>query len=160
MPAQPPICRRPDDAVAFWRRQVACADGFDSSAESFWIVTLDQKRHLVKVIAASVKLCADAARFSEELLSEILLRYAPEIVLIHFRPGSDPKPGKCDIERVRAVILAGRAKRVELLDAVIIGKAAEKDGSDCFCFRQLKDFEDEIPFTDPLNSDSKTEAAK
>ncbi|MGA9777849.1 MAG: JAB domain-containing protein [Limisphaerales bacterium] len=141
------VCRRPADAVSFWRAHVALPDASDS-AEGFWIITLNRERQFVKVFAPSTRAFGAAQRFADEVFSEVFLRYAKHFVLIHSRPGATPAPAADDVARVRALILAGREKGIHLLDAIIIGQPSDDHPAGCFSFQQLRNFAAPVPFGD------------
>ncbi|HXR47601.1 MAG TPA: JAB domain-containing protein [Candidatus Limnocylindrales bacterium] len=145
------ICRKPADAVNFWRAHVALPDAFDS-AEGFWIVTLNQGREMQKVFAPATRAFGDAQRFADEVFGEVFLRYAKHFVLIHYRPGISPAPTADDVQRVRALILAGREKGTALLDAIIVGQVSDEHTSGCYSFHQLANFSAPVPFEEKPKS--------
>lgn len=147
MNAKPHICRRPSEAVEFWRGQVALTDAATSTEKNFfWIITLNQKRELTRVFEPATKAFGNSQRFSDEVFSEPFLRYAKYLILIHYRPGVAPAPVPDDVQRVRALILAGREKDPALLDAIVVGLVSEKHPAGCFSFRQLPGFDATVPF--------------
>lgn len=147
MSDKPKICRRPADAVNFWRAHVALPDASDS-AEGFFIITLNRAREFVRAFEPATKAFGDPQRFSDEVFSEPFVRYAKQIVLIHHRPGIAPAPASEDTGRVRALILAGREKGIALLDAIIIGQPSDDHPAGCFSFQQLRNFAAPVPFED------------
>ena len=147
MTDKPKVCRKPADAVQFWHSQVALPDAAASPGQDvFWIVTLNNQRECGQVFQPETKAFGDAERFADEVLSEPLLRYAKQILLIHHRPGVAPTPASDDTQRVRALIQAGREKGIALLDAVIVGQPCDEHPAGCFSFRQLANFESAVPF--------------
>ena len=100
----------------------------------------------MKVFEPATKSFGNAERFADEVLSEPFLRYAKQIILIHHRPNVAPTPASDDTQRVRALILAGRDKGIELLDAIIVGQPTDKHAAGCFSFRQMPNFDSAIPF--------------
>jgi DNA repair protein RadC len=123
MKPDPKKCRYSTDAVDFWRTHVEALAGFNQSAESFSAITLDSERRLVAVHPVTSKAFGDAQKFADELFQSDFLRGVPEFVLVHHRPGITLKASATDQEHVRMVILAGRARKTELLDCIIIGNA-------------------------------------
>jgi DNA repair protein RadC len=142
-------CRNSSDAVTFWRAKVEALARFNPAAESFSAITLDSERRFVGVHPVASKSPGDAQRFADELLQSDFLRDVPEFVLVHHRPRLALKASAADIERVRAILLAGRSKKTELLDCIIVGKLDDDHPSGCFCFYKLKGFRAKNPFSKP-----------
>jgi DNA repair protein RadC len=126
MSAKPPICRSSSDAVNFWREQVAGQRGFKCKAENFWVITLDAERHLTGCHPVASKAFSAAARFADELFALGFLRGVEEIIIIHSRPRVALEASAEDKERIRAIILAGRSSKCELLDVIQIGEIDER----------------------------------
>jgi DNA repair protein RadC len=157
-------CRHSKDAANFWRAHVENLAGFKATAESFFALTLDADRGITGCNAVASKSFADAQRFADELFQSDFLREVAEFVLIHHRPGVALEASVTDIDRAREVILAGRAKKTELLDYLLIGKPDEAHPSGCISFYKIRGFSAAAPFAKtlkkPCQSSVKAEASR
>lgn len=135
------ICRRPLDAVDFWRASPEFEAVESAGRESFWLLTLDPERRIAGCVQIKSKSFGDVARFADEALADSGLRDAGELILLHYRPGVPPVAGAEDKSRVRAVVRAAEGRKVTLLDFIICGdkSATFPDGFFAFhkdrCFR-------------------------
>ncbi len=153
-----PKCSTSQIAIAFWRERIAAASGFDAGRESFSALILDHERRLTGAHAVPSKSFGDPVRFADELFQSSFLGGVPEFVLVHHRPGTIPAAGEPDVTRVRAVILAGRSKKCELLDCLIIGKPDDEHPSGSFSFHKIRGFYAVEPFSKPLKKGRKNGA--
>lgn len=164
MSAKPRIWHGSSDAVNFWREKIVMQPGFKPAAESFTVLVLDGERRLVGAHAVSSKSFGDAQRFADALFNATFLRGVPEFVLIHNRPSVALKTSADDVARVRAVILAGRARKTELLDCLIVGEPDGTHLSGVLSFRRIRGFSAENPFAKsskkPRKISAKPEATK
>jgi DNA repair protein RadC len=62
---------------------------------------------------------------------------ASAIVLVHNHPSGDPSPSEADIKATRDLIRAGRLLKIDVLDHVIIGRAAAGRPKDWASLREL-----------------------
>ena len=132
-----PICKSSTVAVSFWHEQLTKLTDFRSDAESFFVLTLDGERRLTGAHRVLSRAFGNAQRFADELLAFPFLRGPGEFLIVHSRPGAAPKFTALDIDRVSAVITAGRARKVELLDYLIMGTPNEAHPSGYFSSRRL-----------------------
>lgn len=142
-----PKCTSSTVAISYWREAVTKRPGFDPVAESFWVLTLHADRRLTGAHAVNSRAFGDSARFVDELFGLKCLRGAPEFLLIHHRPRVVPEGSATDVERVRSVILAGRLKKTELLDCLIVGKPDGHCLSGVLSFHRIRGFSAEVPFS-------------
>ena len=149
------ICRRSTDAINFWREQAAAQPNV--TGERFWALTLDTKRRFTGGHLIAARSLADSQKFATELFAADFFRGVPEFVLIHHRPGIAPEAGPRDVERVRAVILSGRSRKIGLLDCLIIGQPNEKRPSGIFSFYRMRGFSAQIPFQRPPKRQSNSD---
>ena len=147
MKSQSPTCQNWLDAFGYWRDNVAQLETFDATRETFWIVTLGRGRGFTGCYPVSSKAFGDAQRFADELFAHDCFREETrEFVLIDNRPGASPKPTISDVSRVRAVIIAGRRRKCELLDCIVNGGFYPEFPLGIFCFRKLPGFTAAKPF--------------
>ncbi len=150
-------------AVEFWRQHVAGNQAFNPAAENFWAITLDSERQFIGAHLVPSRSFGDAQTFADELLASGFLRVVPEFLLIHHRPGVELEASPADKARIRAVILAGRARQCELLDCLIVGAPSEQHLLGFLSFYRLPGFKAAYPFAKqahkPHGSGSKVEAA-
>jgi hypothetical protein len=118
-------------------------------AERLFVLTLDRERRFTGAHPVLAVLSGDAGQFAEFLFAEDFLRGVPEFLLIISRPKVAPQASSLDKARVRALILAGRASKCELLDALIVGKSDAEHSSGVLPFRRLPGFSAANPFSEP-----------
>jgi len=139
MNTKPPICRSSTAALVFWREQVATHPNLNPAAENFWVLTLewDGERRLTGAHLVSSRAFGNSQNFADELFASAFLRGVPEFLLVHHRPGTNPEPMPADIDRARAIVAAGRTKKIEMLDCLLVGNSSDAHPSGTFSFRRL-----------------------
>ena len=142
-----PRCTTSKIALAFWGERVSAQPGFNPDRESFSALVLAGERRLLSAHAVDSKAFGNGAKFADELFQSDFLRGVPVFILVHNRPGVVLEASADDIERVRQVILAGRSRKTELLDCLVIGKPDAAHPSGVFSFYKIKGFSAEIPFS-------------
>jgi DNA repair protein RadC len=157
-PTANPKCTDSGRAVAFWRAEIASKPRFNARAESYSVLTLDKERRFTDAHAVASRSFGNAQRFTDELFQADFLRGVSEWVLIHHRPGVALVASADDLALVAAVILAGRARKTELLDALIIGTPDDVHLSGTLSFRKIRGFTAEIPFAETSKKAVKTSA--
>jgi len=158
MRSELPKCKSSTDAVAYWRVKIQRKPGFNSRVESFAALVLDSERRFAGAHVVQSKLSGDAQKFAVKLFQSPWLRGVPEFILVQHRPGVALVASDADKERVRAVILAGRARKTELLDCLIVSKPDDVPFGGGFSFHHLKGFSAANPFAKSSKSAHKSSA--
>jgi len=72
-----------------------------------------------------------------EVFKKAIAANAAAVVLAHNHPSGDPTPSEADIKVTRDLIRAGQLLKIDVLDHVIIGRAAEGRAKDYVSLREL-----------------------
>lgn len=141
-----PCCNSAKDAVAYWRARVEPELNRGSVGESLWVIVLKSDRLIASIYQVTSRVFSDATQFAKVLLDDWHLKSAPEFVVVQHRAGFIKKPTADDISRVRSVILAGRIKKTELLDWVILGKPDDLHPTGWLSYYKMRGFSALEPF--------------
>lgn len=108
--------RTPEDVVRL------CADIRDLAQETFHVLLLNTKYHLINRVLATVGIVDAALVHPREVFRQAVSDNATAVVLVHNHPSGDPSPSAEDIKITRQVIEAGRVLGLAVMDHVIIGR--------------------------------------
>ena len=145
-PPVKPRCTDSTVALHFWSAWTKTQPAFNPAVENLTALVLDSERRIVGAHPVKSKSFGDAQRFADELFQAPYLRGVPEFLLVQSRPSAAVRASDADKARVRAIILAGRARRTELLDCLICGKPEAVPFGGVFSFHHLKAFSAVDPF--------------
>lgn len=124
--------RTPEDAARLLRDPARLHD-----KEMFWVLHLDAKNHLKgnpqRVTEGLLDSCQVHPR---EVFREAVRTGTARAVLVHNHPSGDPTPSAEDIRVTRQLIEAGRIMDIQVLDHVILGKAAQPGERDFLSMRE------------------------
>jgi DNA repair protein RadC len=121
-----PICQNARDAMDFWRANTGRISGFDAKLESLWLIVLDDERHFIGCHEIRTRFLAQPILFADELLADTRLKDAPEFILVHNRPNAPLTKGEKEKALARAIVLAGREKKCECVDLLIVGERTDQ----------------------------------
>ena len=89
--------------------------------ENFVVLMLDTRRHLIRRSNISKGTLNRAMVHPRDVFREAIIANACSVVLAHNHPSGDPSPSKPDRELTRALVAAGNAIHIPVLDHIIIG---------------------------------------
>jgi DNA repair protein RadC len=98
------------------------AAGLD--VEKFWVLCLNRKNRLLKRVEVSSGTANAALAHPREVFRAAIRESASSIICAHNHPSGDPAPSAPDMHVTRQLREAAKAVDIELLDHVIIGRAA------------------------------------
>lgn len=105
--------------------------------EKCWVLCLDRKHRLVRCCELSSGTLTSALMHPREVYRTALVHGSASIAIAHNHPSGDPAPSAPDLQVTRLMRDAGRAVDVELLDHVVVGRAAaDPTGKGFFSFRE------------------------
>jgi DNA repair protein RadC len=93
----------------------------DARREIFKIALLDTAHRLIKEKIITVGTLNLALVHPREVFREAVVESAAGVVLVHNHPGGDPAPSEEDVKLTRALVRAGEATGIPVLDHLIIG---------------------------------------
>jgi DNA repair protein RadC len=105
--------------------------------EKFWVLCLNRKNRLRKVVEVSSGTATAALAHPREVFRSAVQHRAVAIVCVHNHPSGDPVPSGADLQLTRLLREASRTMEIDLLDHVILGEvAADPTGLGFYSFRQ------------------------
>ena len=122
------------DAVADLMREEARL----RNAEVFQVLLLNTRRRLIGKPAKIADGTLDTILVHpREVFRPAIEATAAAVVLVHNHPSGDPAPSEADIKVTRDLIRAGQLLKIEVLDHVILGRAAPDRPKDYVSLREL-----------------------
>jgi DNA repair protein RadC len=126
-----PLMNRADLVSAYFQPIVS-----GLQVEKFWVLCLNRKNRLVKRVEITSGTATAALAHPREVFRAAIQQAASAVVCVHNHPSGDPAPSAPDVHVTRQLRDAAKAVEIELLDHVIIGRAAaDPSGRGFFSFR-------------------------
>jgi DNA repair protein RadC len=127
-----PLLNRPDLLAA---HMAPFARGLE--IEKFWVLCLNRKNRLRKVVEISSGTATAALAHPREVFRSAIQHGAVAIACAHNHPSGDPAPSSQDLQLTRLLRDASRTMEIAFLDHVILGEAtADPTGLGFYSFRQ------------------------
>ncbi len=92
--------------------------------EKFWVLCLNRKNRLIKRVEISSGSATAALAHPREVFRVAIRESACAVVCVHNHPSGDPAPSAADLNVTRMLREAARTVDIELIDHVIVGRAA------------------------------------
>lgn len=105
--------------------------------EHFQVVLLNTRRKLIRIEKVSQGTLDTILVHPREVFKLAISANAAALVLAHNHPSGDPAPSEADIKVTRDLIRAGQLLKIEVLDHVILGRAAVDRPKDYVSLREL-----------------------
>ncbi len=115
-----PVVSTPEDVVQLCGPRLAGLD-----REHFWVLALNTKNRLIRMLEVSVGSLNATIVHPRELFKDAVRVSAASVVVVHNHPSGDPSPSGADIQLTRRLIKAGDVLGIDVLDHVIIGDGGE-----------------------------------
>jgi DNA repair protein RadC len=127
-----PLLNRPDLIAA---HMAPFARGLE--VEKFWVLCLNRKNRLKKVVEVSSGTATAALAHPREVFRTAVQHGAVAIACVHNHPSLDPAPSSQDVQLTRVLRDASRTMEIDLLDHVILGEpTTDPTGVGFYSFRQ------------------------
>lgn len=127
-----PILNRPDMIAEFMRVDVCKLE-----VEKFWVLCLNRKNRLIKKVEVTSGTATSSLAHPREVFRAAIRHGATAIICVHNHPSGDPAPSAADVQVTRQLREAAKAVDIELLDHVVVGKAAnDPRGMGYYSFRE------------------------
>jgi DNA repair protein RadC len=127
-----PLLNRPDLIFAYIQ---PIAAGLE--VEKFWVLCLNRKNRLIKREEVTSGTATAALAHPREVFRVAIRESAAAVVCVHNHPSGDPAPSAPDLHVTRQLREAAKAVDIDLLDHVIVGRAAADPlRSGYFSFRE------------------------
>jgi DNA repair protein RadC len=127
-----PVLDHPEAVVALLKGQNLVKD-----VETLQVLLLNTRRRLIRVEEITEGTIDTLLVHAREVFKAAISANASAIVLAHNHPSGDPTPSEADIKVTRDLIRAGQLLKIEVLDHVILGRAAEGRAKDYSSLREL-----------------------
>jgi len=121
------------DRVADFLRE----DCRNLEVETCWVLLLNTRRGLIRAERVSQGLLDSILVHPREVYRRAISANAAAIILAHNHPSGNATPSDSDIKVTRDLVRAGQVLRIELLDHVIVGRAASEGAKDYVSLREL-----------------------
>lgn len=92
--------------------------------EKFWVLCLNRKNRLKKMVEVTSGTATSSLAHPREVFRCAIREGATAVACVHNHPSGDPAPSAADVQVTRQLREASRAVDIDLLDHVIIGRAA------------------------------------
>ncbi|HZP60041.1 MAG TPA: DNA repair protein RadC [Opitutaceae bacterium] len=120
------------DLVAAYLAPVAAG----LEVEKFWVLCLNRKNRLLKRIEVTSGTAASTLVHPREVYRAAMREGALAVVCAHNHPSGDPAPSGADVQVTRQLREAAKIVDIELIDHVIVGRAAaDPAGAGFYSFR-------------------------
>lgn len=134
------VAQQSDEAPQFGRADTIMAYfqpiALGLEVEKFWVLCLNRKNRLLKRTEISSGTATATLAHPREIFRAAIREAATAVVCVHNHPSGDPAPSAADLSITRQIREAARAVDIELLDHVIVGRAAADPlGRGYFSFR-------------------------
>ncbi|MFM7102714.1 MAG: DNA repair protein RadC [Verrucomicrobiota bacterium] len=127
-----PVLDNPETVAALVRDEAMAA-----LVERLQILLLNTRRRLIRVETVAEGLLDQILVHAREVFRPAIAASAHSLILVHNHPSGDPQPSEADIRVTRDLIRAGQLLKIEVLDHLIIGRAAEGRPRDYVSLREL-----------------------
>jgi len=126
-----PLLTRPESTAAYLEPFVR-----GLQVEKFWVLCLDRKNRLLRRTEISSGTATAALAHPREVFREAVRESASGIICAHNHPSGDPAPSAADAHVTRQLREASRALDIDLIDHLILGRAAADPlGTGFYSFR-------------------------
>lgn len=127
-----PILNRPEVVLAHLEPITA-----HLAIEKFWVLCLNRKNRLLKQVEITSGTATSSLAHPREVFREAIRQGATAVICAHNHPSGDPAPSAADVQITRQLRDAAKAVDIELVDHVILGRAAaDPRGVGYYSFRQ------------------------
>jgi DNA repair protein RadC len=128
-----PVLDNPEAIVALLKGQ-----NLVKNVETLQVLLLNTRRRLIRIAEEITDGTIDTLLVHpREVFKSAIAANASAIVLAHNHPSGDPTPSEADIKVTRDLIRAGQLLKIEVLDHVILGRAAEGRAKEYASLREL-----------------------
>jgi DNA repair protein RadC len=127
-----PVLNKPELVYAHFQPLLASLN-----VEKFWVLCLNRKNRLLKQVEVTSGTATSSLAHPREVFREAIRHGATAVICAHNHPSGDPAPSAADVQVTRQLRDAAKAVDIELLDHVVVGRAAADPlGLGFYSFRQ------------------------
>jgi len=101
------------------------------------VLCLNRKNRLIKQVEVTSGTATSSLAHPREVFREAIRHGATAVICAHNHPSGDPAPSAADVQLTRQLRDAARAVDIDLIDHVVLGRAAnDPHGVGFYSFRQ------------------------
>ena len=127
-----PLLNRPELVQAHLLPTVA-----GLQVEKFWVLCLNRRNRLLKQVEITSGTATNTLVHPREVFRAAIRHGAAAVICAHNHPSGDPAPSAADVQITRQLRDAARAVDIELIDHIVLGRAAaDPRGVGFYSFRQ------------------------
>jgi DNA repair protein RadC len=127
-----PVLNKPELVHGYFQPLVA-----GLTVEKFWVLCLNRKNRLLKQVEITSGTATSSLAHPREVFREAIRHGATAVICAHNHPSGDPAPSAADVQVTRQLRDAAKAVDIELLDHVVVGRAAaDPTGLGYYSFRE------------------------
>ena len=127
-----PVFNKPEVVLALFEPLLA-----GLVVEKFWVLCLNRKNRLLRRVEITSGTATSSLAHPREVYREAIRHGATAVICVHNHPSGDPAPSAADVQVTRQLRDAAKAVDIELLDHVVVGRAAlDPRGLGYYSFRQ------------------------
>lgn len=105
--------------------------------EKFWVLCLNRRNRLLKQVEITSGTATSTLVHPREVFRAAIRHGAAAVICAHNHPSGDPAPSAADVQITRQLRDAARAVDIELIDHIVLGRAAaDPRGVGFYSFRQ------------------------
>jgi DNA repair protein RadC len=127
-----PVLDNPATVVGFIRESNRLRN-----VEAFQVLLLNTRKRLIRAEDISDGTLDTLLVHPREVFRAAVVANAAAVILVHNHPSGDPAPSEADIKVTRDLIRAGQLLKIEVVDHIIIGRAAAGREKDYSSLREL-----------------------
>ena len=133
----PAPCETPELAVDYWRKNIATDPRFNPDVETLIGLVLSTRRKVLGHYIVATGTLDTLICHPREMFRPAIVANASALIVMHNHPSGDHSPSEADIKVTRDLIRAGQLLKIDVLDHIIIGTAAEGRAKDSCSLREL-----------------------
>lgn len=122
LPEEMKICVEPQQAVDYWRLNIATNPYFNPECECFAVLMLNTRKRVRGHQLVSFGTMDTILVHPREVFRVAVICGAAGIVLMHNHPSGEPQPSEADIKVTHDLVRAGQLIKIDVVDHVIIGR--------------------------------------
>ena len=105
-----------EDVERYFRARLGRED-----RESFWVLTLNQKHHIIDLHRISEGTLSMTPVHPREVFSRAIRDSASAVIFVHNHPSGNPEPSPDDITLTERLIKSGEILGIRILDHIVVG---------------------------------------
>ena len=132
LPKDMRACETPEQAVEYWRLNIATNPYFNRECECLAVLILDTRHRVKGHQLITIGTLDTLLVHAREVFRGAIVATAAAVILMHNHPCGDPSPSCADIKVTHDLIRAGQLLKIKVPDHVILGRPTQSNPSGSF----------------------------